>query len=168
MLAKEAERFSKVYLVVDGLDTHWDPRNPQFQERFVKTARQLTNWNLLLTSRVGTFTEGRLDADYKLEIDTDATAKDIELYLNRRIRESAGMSRLIADGIDKDAQFKNKILDTIVKKAQGMLVVLAICLAFLSFLAPFETIIELANVPAGLYLQKCTWIAWSHSRFSET
>lgn len=130
MLGKETEAFSRVYLVVDGLDTYWDPRNSQFQERFVKAARQLTKWNLLLTSRVGIFTEGRLDTDYELVIDADATAEDIKLYLDMRISESAGLSRLIAEGVDKDAQLKNQILDIIVKKAQGMLVVLAIHLAF--------------------------------------
>lgn len=130
ILAEESQVFSKVYLVVDGLDTHFDPQNPQFQDLFVRAARRLTRWNLLLTSRVGTFTEERLDADFKLRIDTDATEKDIELYIDMRIKESVRMSRLIAEGVDKDPHFKNHILDTIVRKAQGMSVEFANRLTF--------------------------------------
>lgn len=118
-LAAESSAFSKVFLIVDALDNCYSVGDPHIQDRFLKGIRQLTNkWNVLITSRSGTTTRGRLESDRELII--EATDDDIEMYVKMRLEENDEMSRLTREGLANDPSFKDNICSTITKKAQGM------------------------------------------------
>ncbi|KXH34033.1 hypothetical protein CSIM01_02368 [Colletotrichum simmondsii] len=118
LLATQGQAFTKVYLIVDGFDTHYNTRNPQIQDQFIKGVRQLTNWCLLMTSRLGTFTRGRRESD--LELIIQATATDIGLYVDMRVEGSGEMLRLTREGSVTDVDFRKHISTAIAEKAQGV------------------------------------------------
>ncbi|KAL1863032.1 hypothetical protein Daus18300_008188 [Diaporthe australafricana] len=139
ILAIETRELPTVYLIVDGLDSHYNTRNPQIRHVFIKGARHLKNWNLLVTSRLGTFTKGRIESDYELVI--KANANDIKLFVEMRIDEDTEMAHLTEQGVTIDHRFKKRILDTIVRKSQGVFLLAKMhmdCLASQKLLGDFK------------------------------
>jgi hypothetical protein len=109
----EITKYTKVFVVLDALDEYSESDGTR-QLFLTEIRRFIPNISLLVTSRDITNIELEFQKAARLEI--RANDKDVRSYLKSRIEGQPQLTR----HIEKDATLRDAILDTIVKKANGM------------------------------------------------
>jgi hypothetical protein len=118
VLQSEITKYLKVFVVLDALDEYSESDGTR--KLFLTEIRRLIpNISLLVTSRDIANIELEFQNAARLEI--RANDEDVRSYLKSRIEGQPQLAR----HIEKDATLQDAILDTIVKKANGMYVPIA-------------------------------------------
>jgi len=116
LLCSTIKMFSVVFIVVDALDEY----EQDLRNTFLHLMQSLPpGVRLLYTSRYLLDIETIIDSDAKIEI--RATNEDLKLYLEENMQNGGRLQ----SHITKDPLLKDKIVETVIKKAQGMYVVLS-------------------------------------------
>lgn len=119
MIKSEIETFTKVFIVVDALDECSDESPEYTAVSFVKALDQLPKKaHILFTSRPMTTIHDRIKADKKIPVRTNV--KDLSAYFENRINSTDWLKKLIEKGTQKNPQFFQNAVDTIVNRSQGM------------------------------------------------
>jgi hypothetical protein len=117
VLKNEIETYSRLFIVVDALDECFPE---QVQEDLLEKLRSLTITSpakLMVTSRYIPSIESAICADIKLDI--IANNNDIKSFVEARISKNSMLKRLVT----KVPSIEEKVVGTVVEKAQGMYVV---------------------------------------------
>jgi hypothetical protein len=116
LLETEIQTYSRIFIVVDALDECFPEH---VQEGFLAKLRSLTvdsTAKLMVTSRYIPSIELAIHADIRLEI--IAMESDIISHVEARILENSMLKRLVT----KPPSLEEKVVGTVVEKAQGMYV----------------------------------------------
>jgi hypothetical protein len=117
VLKNEIETYSRLFIVVDALDECFPE---QVQEDLLEKLRSLTitpHAKLMVTSRYIPSIESAICADIKLDI--IANNSDIKSFVEARISKNNMLNRLVT----KVPSIEEKVVGTVVDKAQGMYVI---------------------------------------------
>jgi Cdc6-like AAA superfamily ATPase len=116
----EAGRISTVFIVLDALDEFGDTDNAR--ATVLLGLRQIPNTRMMITGRshVRNLIQSKLDDVSTLLI--RASNEDIRKYLNTQIEESLYLCEMVTT----DQSLRATVLDTIVKKADGMFLTLQV------------------------------------------
>jgi hypothetical protein len=117
-LLKIISRFKEVYIVIDALDECSIDERPQLFQMIARLQDlNDSNLHLLMTSRRNVDVQDAMSTIIPLEISIDAEAivNDIEIYIQREVQTDRRL-RLY------DERSKSHIIETLVRRSQGMYV----------------------------------------------
>ena len=114
LLEAETKTYSRVFIVVDALDECFpeEARNDLLEK--LRSLTNIPSAKLMVTSRHIPSIESAICADVELEI--IALDSDIEALVKARISKNKMVERLIT----RRPSIKEKVIGTVVEKAQGM------------------------------------------------
>ncbi|WQF88297.1 Putative P-loop containing nucleoside triphosphate hydrolase [Colletotrichum destructivum] len=119
MLKSQAKSFKRIFFVVDALDECLDDTEANTLNSFLEACQELPdNFRLLFTSRP----VPKLSALIKPGCELPITANDDEInsYLRKFIESRPQLNGIVEKGCKTDPLFRDKTLETIVQKSQGM------------------------------------------------
>lgn len=112
----ELAAYSKVFVIVDALD-ECDEISGARRDLIIQLLRLPPNVSLMITSRDVPSIQHKLGHFCRLEV--RASDADVRTYLERRIEREERLKQ----HVETDPALRNTILETIMKKVKGMLVV---------------------------------------------
>jgi NACHT domain len=122
-LQMEIAACSRAFVIIDALD-ECDDTSGARHDLISQLLRLPANTSLMVTSREVPSIQQKLDCFRRLEIRASDT--DVKTYLNGRIERADRLQR----HVQADPTLQNTIVDTIVKKVEGMLVISILLLKF--------------------------------------
>jgi hypothetical protein len=115
LLQSELRAFSKVFIVIDALD-----ECPEFDETRSNLLHEVQKLQpklrLLITSRPQISADIERSFVDAARLDIYANPEDIKMYIEGRIQKDVRLK----NNVDEDPSLKDDIIETIVKKAEGM------------------------------------------------
>lgn len=119
MIKSEIKTFTQVFIVVDALDECLDEPPEHTAINFVRAMDQLPKrTRILFTSRPMTTINDRIKADRKISVRTNVD--DLTAYFGNRINNTDWFKKLVEKGTQKNPQFFQNAVDTIIARSQGM------------------------------------------------
>lgn len=116
LLYVELAAYSKAFIIVDALD-ECDETSGARRDLITQLLRLPPNISLMITSRDVPSIQHKLSHFCRLEV--RASDADVRTYLERRIEREERLAR----HVEADPTLRHTILETIMKKVKGMLVV---------------------------------------------
>lgn len=119
MLKSQAKGFKRIFFVVDALDECLDDTETNTLNSFLEACQELPdNFRLLFTSRP----DPKLSALIRPGCELPITANDDEInsYLRKFIESRPQLNGIVEKGCKTDPLFRDKTLETIIQKSQGM------------------------------------------------
>ena len=116
LLHAELTAYSKAFIIVDALD-ECDETSGTRRDLITQLLRLPPNISLMITSRNVPSIQHKLSHFCRLEV--RASDADVRTYLERRIEREERLAR----HVEADPALRHTILETIMKKVKGMLVV---------------------------------------------
>jgi hypothetical protein len=124
LLQKEAQRFSRIFIIIDGVD---ECRDNNIRDSLFSEITKLKPYlHLLITARPHI----RPASDASI-LEIVCNRLDIEMYIHSRLQKEHRLKRYIA----KDPELENKIIARIAWFSQGMSVSYYPCLVYLTYLS---------------------------------
>jgi hypothetical protein len=115
LLHVELTAYSKAFIIVDALD-ECDESSGSRRDLIAQLLRLPPNISLMITSRDVPSIQHKLSHFCRLEV--RANDADVRTYLERRIKREERLAR----HVEADPALRHTILETIMKKVKGMLV----------------------------------------------
>ena len=109
LLISESRAFSKFFIVIDALDEY--PTGANTKNKVISLLRRLPTLHLLVTSRPHMDLTSDLDT---VRLDLRAHKRDMELFIRGRIDVEKNLARYV------DKEFKETLINEIIKKSEGM------------------------------------------------
>ncbi|KAF7350616.1 Ankyrin 2,3/unc44 [Mycena sanguinolenta] len=108
ILCQAIKQFSKVYIVIDGMDEYPEKHRDSLQHHLSELAPTVS---LMITSRPSLAPDHRLP---KCDIlDIQASEKDIRMYVDAQIKKSGHLFRLVKSSANLAEEIQSKIVDTV-------------------------------------------------------
>lgn len=119
MLKSQIKAVPKVFIVIDALDECLDDTETNTLSSFLGACQELPeNAHMLFTSRPGIDFAPMIDATCELAVTADAS--DIRQYLDKSINSRHRLRDIIEAELKNDSLFRDKAINTIVARSQGM------------------------------------------------
>ncbi|KAK4451577.1 ankyrin repeat-containing domain protein [Podospora aff. communis PSN243] len=119
MIKSEIETFTKVFIVIDAFDECPEEHPEYTASSFMKALDQLPKkTHILFTSRPLAMIHDLVNADKSVIVRTNID--DLKAYFKNRINSAIWLKKLVEKGKEKNPDFFQNAVDTIVNRSQGM------------------------------------------------